>query len=128
MSLVESTDRLRGFDVATIAPGNVGTIYERIVGGMVTDICYPGHVVETIVESAPERSAEAAASGNLTLRVAEDVPCGLALFDDRVGLGGYDPETGALCAFVDTDDPEAYAWAEGEFERVREGATVVVGE
>ncbi|MFC5972317.1 helix-turn-helix transcriptional regulator [Halomarina salina] len=128
MSLVESTDRLRGFDAATIAPGNVDTIYERIVGGMETDICYPEHVVETIVESSPERSTEAAQSGNLTLRVVDSVPCGLALFDDHVGLGGYDPETGALAVFVDTDDEAAYAWGEREFERYREDATIVVGE
>ncbi|MWG36972.1 helix-turn-helix transcriptional regulator [Halomarina oriensis] len=128
MSLVESTDRLRGFDVATIAPGNVETLYERIVDGMVTDVCYPESVVETIVESSPDRSADAASSGNLTLRVAEDLPCGLALFDERVALGGYDPETGALAAFVDTDDPDAYAWGEREFERFCADATVVVGD
>ncbi|MFD1514591.1 helix-turn-helix transcriptional regulator [Halomarina rubra] len=128
MSLVESTGRLRGFDVATVAPGNVDRLYERIVDGMETDVCYPEGLVETIVESAPEQSAAAAASGNLTLRVVDDLPCGLALFDERVGLGGYDPETGTLAAFVDTDDPDAYAWGEREFERYRAAATVVVGE
>lgn len=128
MSLVETTDRLRGFDAATVAPGNVDTLYQRIVDGMETDICYPEHVVETIVETSPERSAAAAESGNLTLRVVDSVPCGLALFDGRVGLGGYDPETGGLAVFVDTDDDAAYAWGEREFERFRETATVVVGD
>lgn len=128
MTLVDRTDRLRGFDVATVAPGNVDSLYQQIVDGMRTDVCYPESVVETIVETAPERSTAAAESGNLTLRIAKDLPCGLALFDERVGLGGYDPETGALAAFVDTDDPDAYAWGEAEFERYRADATVVVGD
>ncbi|MFC6837721.1 helix-turn-helix transcriptional regulator [Halomarina ordinaria] len=127
MSLVEGTDSLRGFDTATVAPMHVEGIYERIVDGMETDIVYLPSVVESILESNPERGAAAVESGNLTLSVHEAVPCGLALFDERVGVGGYDPETGTLSVFVDTDDPAAYEWGEALYERYREESTPLVG-
>ncbi|WP_254536017.1 helix-turn-helix transcriptional regulator [Halomarina litorea] len=123
MTLVRETDRLRGFDTTTVAPGNVATIHERIVDGMVTEILYPPGVVEDVLGNDPERAREAVESGNLTLGLHESLPCGLALFDDRVGLGGYDAGTGTLSVFVDTDDPEAYAWGERTFERYRAAAT-----
>ncbi|WP_254545771.1 helix-turn-helix transcriptional regulator [Halomarina pelagica] len=127
MTLVEGTDSLRGFDTTTVAPMHVEGIYERIVDGMETDVVYPSSVVEEILESNPERGAAAVESGNLALSVHEEVPCGLALFDDRVGIGGYDPDTGALRVFVDTDDPDAYAWGESLYERYRTEATPLVG-
>lgn len=123
MDLVGTTDRLRGFDTTTVAPGNVATIHERIAEGMDTEILYPSSVVEGVLENEPEKAREAVESGNLTLWLHEALPCGLALFDDRVGLAGYDAGTGTLSVFVDTDDPEAYAWGERTFERYREAAT-----
>lgn len=123
MQLVGETDRLRGFDTTTVAPGNVATIHERIVGGMATEILYPPSVVDGVLENDPEKAREAVESGNLTLWLHDSPPCGLALFDERVGLGGYDAETGTLSVFVDTDDPEAYAWGERTFERYRAAAT-----
>lgn len=123
MELLDATDRLRGFDTTTVAPGNVDVIQERIVGGMDTEILYPPSVVEGILENDPDAAREAVESGNLVLWLAESLPCGLALFDDRVGLGGYDAGTGTLSVFVDTDDPEAYAWGERTFERYRAAAT-----
>lgn len=63
--------------------------------------------------------------GQLTLSTHEDLPFGLAIFDDRIGLGGYDPDSGMLRVFVDTDDPDAREWALQRYERYREAADVV---
>jgi hypothetical protein len=46
-------------------------------------------------------------------------PYGLAIFDDRVGIGGYDEETGLLQVFADTESPIAREWAERVFASVR---------
>lgn len=34
------------------------------------------------------------------------------ILDDRVGIGGYDEETGTMRVFVDTDAAVAREWAE----------------
>jgi|GEM_PF-6626660 len=54
----------------------------------------------------------------------EDDPFGLAIFDDRVGVGGDDDETGLLRAFIDTDEPSVRAWALDQYERYRAAAEV----
>lgn len=127
MELVRETDSLRGFDSTTIAPANVEDVYRAIVDGMETELIYPPSVVESIVASNPQRGSKAVESGNLTLLVHDSVPCGLAIFDDRVGLGGYDPETGMLRAFVDTDAPAARSWAENVYASFRAEADPLVG-
>lgn len=70
-------------------------------------------------------SVAAVESDQLTLSAHDDLPSGLAIFDDRIGLGGYDADSGMLPAFVDTDDPDAREWALKRHERYREAADVV---
>lgn len=126
LALVESTGSLRGFDSTTLAPVSVGTIYGRIADGMETEVVYPPDTAAGIMETAPDRGQEMIESGNLRVWVHDDVPCGLAIFDDRVGLGGYDATTGTLVAFADTAAPEARAWAEETFEAYRDEARPLV--
>ena len=63
----------------------------------------------------------------MTLRTREDLPYGLALFDDRVGIGGYDETPGLMQGFVDTDAPIAreriervYAWVRADSKSLEE--------
>ncbi|QIQ76288.1 hypothetical protein GL213_07000 [Halogeometricum borinquense] len=63
--------------------------------------------------------------GHLQLRTREALPYGLAIFDERVGVGGYDDETGALRVFVDTDTDGARRWAEGVYEMYRQASEPV---
>ena len=125
MELLSASETLRGFDTTTIAPVYVGEIRDQILGGMETDVTYLPAVVEEIRDAYPEDVATAAESGMLTLRTHEDLPFGLAVFDDRVGLGGYDEETGMLRVFVDTDDPDVREWALDLYRRYRDEATPV---
>lgn len=123
MSLVENTDRLRGLDPAALNPLHIEDIHRRIVEGMETDAVFPPAVVEDVLTSNPERARTALESGNLTLRTHEELPFGLTLCEERIGVGVYDAETGMLRTYIDTDSPAAREWAEDVYERYRNAAT-----
>lgn len=113
-SLLRETDRFRfvGFDLALLEPC-MDELCQRIVDGMETEIIDPPNVVEYIRSTHPERSVEALESGNLTVRVHDDLPpYGVGIFDDRVAISGYDPDSGTVRVMIDTDVPEAREWAE----------------
>lgn len=58
MSLVETTETVRGLDPASINPLHIHEIYDRIVAGMETEAVYPSEVVEELltIASSPVRS------------------------------------------------------------------------
>lgn len=117
LSLVRETDRLRfvGFDVALLEPCKK-QLCEAIVDGVETEIIEPPRVNQYVRSSCPELFSEALASGNLTLRLHDDLPSfGVAIFDDRVAIVGYDPDSVAVRVLVDTDAPEARDWAESMY-------------
>ena len=122
MSLVSETETLRGLDPASINPLHLDEINERIVDGMRTAAVFPPAVVEELLRTNPERAERVFASGNLALRVHDDLPFGLTLCDDRVGVGVYGDETGLLRTYVDTDAPAAREWAERVYANYREEA------
>lgn len=122
MELLQGSDSLRGFDTTSVAPVYVDEIRREIMGGMDVSVVYLPPVVEQIADSYPEELADATASGHLELYTHESLPFGLALFDDRLGLGAYDDETGMLTVFVDTDHPDAIEWGERLYELYREEA------
>ena len=119
VTLVRETTTLRGFDTWAIAPTYMAEIQERIVDGMATELVDPVAVVEDVMAHYPERCVEVCASGNLAIRLHEDLPFGLAVLDDRIGIAVPDPDAGTLAAFVDTDDPVAREWAEATYEAYR---------
>ncbi|EMA43618.1 helix-turn-helix transcriptional regulator [Halococcus saccharolyticus] len=123
MSLVSETDSLRGLDPASINPLHMDDIYQRIVDGMETEAVFPPAVIENILTSNPERAKTAFESGNLTLRVHDDLPFGLTLCDNRIGVGIYDEDTGLLRTYADTDAPAAHEWAEAVYTTYRDEAT-----
>jgi predicted transcriptional regulator len=119
VTLVQQTSTLRGFNTWMIAPTYMEEIQEQILEGMETDLIDPVSVVEDIMDNYPERCVEVCVSGNLTIRLHDSLPFGLALFDDRIGIAVRDPETNTLSAFIDTESPEARAWAETVYESYR---------
>lgn len=123
MTLVDGTDELRGLDPATINPLHVDALYERIVNGMVTEVVFPPAVVEELLETNPDRAERAIESGNLTMLINDDLPFGLTLCDERVGVGIYDDDTGLLRTYADTDAPAAREWAEEVYASYRADAT-----
>jgi hypothetical protein len=95
-----------------MAPLVLCEFHQRMFDDTDTEIIYLPQIVERLFETYPERAWEAIDRGHLTLRTREDLPYGLALFDDRVGIGGYDETTGLMQVSVDTNSPIAYGWAE----------------
>lgn len=119
--LVERTEHFRGFAPTTV-DSEMDVLFRNAVSGTEMEIVWPPHLTETVVESHPDVLPEAIESGNLTVLTRRDLPCACALFDDRVGLAGYDRETGVMRATIDTDAPTARRWAEDLYSSYREEA------
>ncbi len=111
-SLIEETRVLRGFDTTTLSPQHLDAVHRRVCDGMETELVYPPAVAAHLLSTHPEQMAEMVESGFLDVRAHADISHGLVLFDERVGVGSYCKTTGALQAFIDTDEPAAYEWAE----------------
>lgn len=122
-SLYRETDRLRGFDAALTAPHHFKELYDQIVDGMDTEIIFPPAVSETIASTYPQEAGEVLESETFTLWLHDDLPLyRVLIYDDRVGIGGYDSDSGVLQVYVDTDTPEAREWAESTFDSYRQEA------
>lgn len=124
VSLLRETDRFRfvGFDLALLEPCR-DELCQRIIDGMTAEIIDPPSVAEYIRATYPDRSERTLASGNLTVLLHEELPAyGLSLFDDRIGLCGYHPDSGTVRAFVDTDDPKIREWAVSTYDEYRREA------
>jgi len=116
VALAQETETLRGIDTDLIAPLYMEEIQGRIVAGMETEVIGLPEVTEEILAGYPEKCFDACASGYLTVKLHDELPFGLALFDERVGIGVGEGETRTLQVFVDTDAPEVYEWAEAVYE------------
>ena len=119
IALVSKSDTFRGFNTTHMAPLILGDFHQQVFGETDTEIIYLPHIVERLLKTYPERAQEAIDRGHLALRMRDELPYGLALFDERVGIGGYDETTGLMQVFVDTDAPIAVEWAERVYTSVR---------
>ena len=74
-------------------------------------------------EDLHRRQIEDDTDATITYRVHERIPFGMTIYDrSHVVLRAYDDETGSIAVLVDTDDPDAVAWAEEVYEHYRERA------
>lgn len=124
VSLLRETEQFLfvGFDLALLEPCR-DELCQRIVAGMRTEIVDPPSVARYIRRTYPGMSDETLASGNLTVLLHEELPAyGLSLFDDRVGICGYSPDTGAVRVLIDTDSRAVREWAEATYETYRREA------
>ena len=129
ISLVEETDRFRfvGLDVALLEPCKE-ELCQQVIDGMHTEFINPPRVAEYIRSTSPELFSEALESGNLTIRLHDDLPSyGVSIFNDRVAISGYDPDSVTVRVLVDTDTSEAREWAESTYNSYqRETPTIPV--
>jgi predicted transcriptional regulator len=122
VALLRESSTLRGFNTAHMVPPALVDVYDHLFDGVETELVYLPDVVENLVETYPERLRAAIDAGHLKLRTRETLPYGLALFDDRVGIAGFDEETGTMRVFVDSDSAIARAWADRVFETYLENS------
>jgi predicted transcriptional regulator len=118
VSLLQRTERFRfvGFDVALLEPCK-DELSQRIIDGMHTEIIDPPSVAKYILSTYTDHCSEPLESGNLTVRLHDDLPpYGVSLFDDRIAISGYNPHSGTVQVLFDTDAPEAREWAESTYE------------
>lgn len=116
-SLIRETDRLRftGLDIAMLDSCKE-ELCERIVEGMQTELINPPRVAKYIRSECSELFSAALASGNLDVRLHDDLPSyGLSIFDERIAITGYDREGVTVRVLVDTDAAAAREWAESTF-------------
>lgn len=118
VSLLQESERFRfvGFDVALLEPCR-DELRQRIVDGMRTEIIDPPGIARRVLSSYPEHCSDLLDSGNLTVLLHDDVPAyGISIFEHRVGISGYDPDSGTVRVLFDTDAPEVREWAESTYE------------
>ncbi|WP_049916963.1 helix-turn-helix transcriptional regulator [Halogeometricum pallidum] len=124
VSLLRQTDRFRfvGYGVALLEPCK-DEFRRQVLDGMYTEIIDPPSVAKYILATYKEHCSEALESGNLTVRLHEDLPAyGLSLFDDRIAISGYNADSGTVQVLLDTDAPEAREWTESMYESYRREA------
>ncbi|PSP61680.1 transcriptional regulator [Halobacteriales archaeon QH_7_66_37] len=123
MDLFRSSDTIRIVDCNQLVP----PLYVEkmldiaIETGMRGEFIITGEIARGNVEQFPERQravAEGDAAGEY--RVHDDITFGMAIYDDHLDLRAYDEETGTPVLYVDTDDPDAIAWAENVYARYYE--------
>lgn len=118
ISLLRETNEFRfaGFDIALLEPCK-DEFSQRILDGMQTEIIDPPSVARYILSTYPEHCSKPLESDNLTIRLHDDLPSyGVCIFDHRIGISGYNPDSGTVRVLIDTDAPEAREWAKSAYE------------
>ena len=121
LSLIRETNEFRfvGFDLALLEPCK-DEFCQLIIDGMQTEIIDPPSVAKYIRSTYPELSSKTLESGNLTIRLHDDLPpFGIGIFDQRIAISGYDSDSVTVRVLVDTDAPEAREWAESIYQSYR---------
>lgn len=122
-SFYPESDRVRGFDAALTAPHTFEQLAELVLGGLDIEFVLSPELSRNLRASYPEADRAVTESDNNTTWWHDDLPlCRVVVFDDRVGVGGYDPSSGVLAVYVDSDAPELREWAVATFERYRREA------
>jgi len=120
IALVEETDTLWGIDLNSIVPLYIDEITQPVLNGMELEMIDTPTTVEDTVDKFPYTCAKLCVNGNVTSWLHDELPFGLAIFDDRVGIGVQGPDERRLRAFVDTDSAAVYEWATAVYESYRD--------
>lgn len=115
MEVFREAESLRLLVVSTATPVFSEEKQRLIAEGKETEVLCPESIVEASMRTVPQEIVGGLIE-NLTLRVYDDPPFSVALFDDRVGVAGHDDD-GRLEVFADTDSREAYEWGERVYEK-----------
>ena len=122
-SFYPKSTHVRGFDAALTAPHTFEQLAELVLDGLEIEFVLSPELSRNLRASYPEADRAVMESDNNTTWWNDDLPlCRVVVFDDRVGVGGYDPDSGVLAVYVDSDDPELREWAVATFERYRRQA------
>lgn len=120
--LAEETNTVRGLDIDCIAPFYIDELTQRVLDGMEIEAIDFPDVLEETIDNYPYVCAKVCANGDFTPWLHDELPFGLAIFDDCVGIGVRDPSGRQLQMFVDTDAPAVREWAEAVYDSYKDEA------
>lgn len=101
---------------------------DRLDAGLETELIYEPAAIESLRTDHSGTFERLVESPVVTLLAHEPIPFGLSILEDRIGLCGYDRESGALAVFVESDGSAARRWAETVYERYRREALSATAE
>jgi predicted transcriptional regulator len=113
--LVSGSDSLRMLS-AVVSPMYVDICCREATAGTAVRAVFDREVVDILFDEYASESREAIEHGTLEIRIHDDCPFELFLFDDVVGMT-VQRAHGSVAPFVESSDPEVYEWAESLFER-----------
>jgi len=123
-AMLEETDQFRflGVDIVLLEPCRE-EFRERVLDGMEAEIVNPTAAARYIFSTYPEICFELAECDNMTGHLHDDVPpYGISLFDDRIAVNGYEPDSGGVTVLIDTESTAAREWAESVYADYRSEA------
>lgn len=124
IELFRESDTLRNLGPTPVPPTMANEVFDLMFNeAKKVDVIKPYSVIAKYITEYEDYMRKAAGGGYGGLRIQNDLSFGLSLYDNHIGLRGYDLDTGTVLVFVDTDDPEAVAWGEDVFEYYREQST-----
>ena len=127
LELIRESSTWRGLGVAMLGLRTLETAFDRFLDQQDPFECeyiYPPEVFDELLSWGDrETIVEAVNSDSYTVLLHEDLPTAhqyeLCLFDDRVTICCYDPETGGLQALIETTSQEMRTWAASYYEQFR---------
>ena len=121
VTLLEETQTLlfMGVDLALLAPCR-DEFRAQILDNTDVEIIDPPDVTPHIQEAYANQCQVAIKNGNLSVYTATELPpYGIAIFDERVAICGYEPQIGTVRILVDTANPVIRTWATSMYDQYR---------
>lgn len=115
--LMSESASLRTF-AGVVSPIYVDICCREAKAGAHVQAVFDRQVVDVLFNEYATEYREAIEQGELEVRIRDDCPFELFLFDDRVGMTAHD-DGGQATMFVESTDATVYEWAEALFERYR---------
>lgn len=118
---VEDADRIRGL-APVVMPIYVEAFHREILDGMDTELILAPDVIEGLDEAYADKFQEALGTGRLDVSVVDELPLGLYITPETVGIAGYDADD-VLQIVVESQSSDVRSWAESIYEAYRSSAT-----
>lgn len=117
---IDTMSSLRLFS-GVVSPIYLDAIYDAVIEGATVEAIYDPQIIEILFTEYGRESKEAVRKGELAIKIYDDCPFELFIFDESVFLVAHD-ENGFPRAVVESDAPAVRDWAEALFERYAEAS------
>lgn len=122
LDLLDETETLRCFMFDSMVPSYLGDVHQRIDDALEVEVIKRPETAAEMLAEFPDLVIEVCNNDNVSLYLHDYLWYSLAIFDERIGIGALDTDTGTCHTLVDTDKPVARRWAEAVYESYKEEA------